>query len=126
MTDWPEALSEALDQLTVCQSGASTPSRMEAARRRFASLLQRQRMPMNASALRALSDVELHRLSLLAAVGGMDVSWKKQSTEPRQPWVLDAHGRLIPAFTPNQVESDVLLCIICALLGALALPRGAL
>jgi hypothetical protein len=120
---WSDALSEALDQMAVCRSGASTPSRMESARRRFTALLLRQRLPMDAASLRALSDVELHRLSLLAAVGGMDVSWKRAEKPPQQ-WLIDAHGRLIPAFAPSQVESDVLLCIICALLGALAFPRG--
>ena len=80
---------------------------------------------MDANELRALPDVELHRLTLLAAVGGMDVSWKR--AEGDQTWLIDAHGRLIPAFAPSQVESDVLLWIICALLGAMALglPRGA-
>jgi hypothetical protein len=130
---WPEPLAEALDQLTVCQSGASAPSHMETARRRFASLLRRQRLPMDAASVRALSDVEVSRLLLMAAVGGMDTSWRRSpasssSAEEETPskWLIDAHGRLIPAFAPNQVESDVLLCIICALLGALALPRGAL
>lgn len=127
---WPTPLAEALDRLTLCQSGASAPSHMETARRRFASLLRRQRLPMDAASVRALSDVEVSRLLLMAAVGGMDTSWRRSpasSAEEETPkWLIDAHGRLIPAFAPNQVESDVLLCIICALLGALALPRGAL
>ena len=77
---------------------------------------------MDAAAVRALSDVEVSRLLLLAAVGGMDTSWRR--SDPPQPrWIVDVHGRLLPAFAPKQVESDVLLCIICALLGALALPR---
>ena len=117
---WPPPLAEALDGLTVCQSGASTPSRMAPARRRFAALMRRQQLPMDAASVRALSDAEVSRLLLLAAVGGMDTSWRRNA---ERRWMVDAHGRLIPAFAPNQVESDVLLCIICALLGALALPR---
>lgn len=110
-------LGAAIDRVFLLEGGTQTAARLPAARARLGALLQRQQIPADAGALRALPDDALCRIALLAAVGGASVEWQRDAAT--DALLLDEHGRMLPAFVPNQVESDVMLCIICALLAVI-------
>ena len=109
---------EALNATFMLEGGAQAPTRVAACTRSVSALMLRQRIPTDADSLRALQDSRLLQLAMLAAVAGTSGPWERDPAT--DVLLLDEHGRLLPAFVPSSVESDVMLCLICALLAAIA------
>ena len=102
------------------EGGAQSPTRVGACTRSLRALMVRQRIPWAGADLRALPDARLVQLALLAAVAGTNGPWQRDTSGGSDLLLLDENGRLRPAFVPSAVESDVMLCIICALLAVIA------
>lgn len=113
-----DAFSAALNATFTLEGGVQSPTQIGACARSLQSLMRRQRIPETAWELRGLSDARLVQLALLAAVAGTTGPWQRDGSTDLL--LLDELGRLRPAFVPNQVESDVMLCLICALLALIA------
>ena len=113
-----DAFSVALNATFTLEGGVQSPTQIGACARSLQSLMRRQRIPETAWELRGLSDARLVQLALLAAVAGTTGPWQRDGSTDLL--LLDELGRLRPAFVPNQVESDVMLCLICALLALIA------
>ena len=80
-------------------------------------LMRRQRIPTSPEKLRALSDTELMRIGILAAMSGIGQWVRDAGTDAV---VVDDDGRIVRALVPTAVENDAMLCIICALLTVIA------
>ncbi len=113
-----DAFSVALNATFMLEGGSQSPSRVGACARSLQSLMRRQRIPESAAAMRDLSDARLVQLAMLAAVAGTTGPWQRDGSTDLL--LLDELGRMRPAFVPNQVESDVMLCLICGLLALIA------
>ena len=79
--------------------------------------MRRQRIPASPDKLRAMSDTDLMRVGILAAMGGLGQWVRDASTDAV---MVDDDGRMVRALVPTAVENDVMLCIICALLTVIA------
>ncbi len=106
----------AMDAVFTLQSGAGPVSAHAASRRALSNLMRRQAIPSAAPDLRALPDAELVRMAQLAAVGGAS-RWKREENLI----VLAKDGQMMHPYSPGAVESDVMLCVICALLTVIAI-----
>jgi hypothetical protein len=116
--DRPIAFAAALNSTFMLQSRSSSVGGHPLCRKRLLDLMRRQRIPVRLESLRALPDADLYRIALMSAVGGVG-QWKRD--ELTDALLLDEQGTLLRAFVPNTVESDVMLCIICALLTVIAI-----
>ena len=110
------AYDTAMESVFALQSGVTPVSGHVAARRALSSLMRRQSIPQKLQELRALGDADLCRLAQLAAVGGVS-RWKRTNDELI---LLTENGQMIHPYSPGAVESDVMLCVICALLTVIA------
>lgn len=108
----------ALDAVFVLASKARSVSGNMACRQSILDLMVRQTIPTNAEAIRTLSNTQLLSLAMLASVGGIS-TWKRDASDDYLFQLTD-EGRLIHPYSPNAVETDVMLCIICALLIVIA------
>ena len=117
-------MAVAINETFAIGGGAMAPSHLSVCHRRMCDLMTRQRIPCLAADLRGLSDAGLYRIALLASIGGMSEQWQRDAAT--DAFLLDESGRMQPAFAPSQVESDVMMCIICALLGVIAIYYVAL
>jgi hypothetical protein len=115
--DRAEAFADALNAVFTLQSGAGNAADLLLCQKRTMDLMRRQHIPVRIDALRTLSDTDLYRLGILAAIGGLG-QWKRH--ESTDALLIDEQGVLIRALVPDTVESDVLLCLICALLTIIA------
>jgi hypothetical protein len=118
MPDRPEAFAGALNAVFALQSGAGNAADLHLCQKRTLDLMRRQRIPLRVADLRTLSDVELYRLGIMAAVGGLG-QWRRHETTG--VLLVDDQGALLRALIPDAVESDVLMCLICALLAVVAM-----
>jgi hypothetical protein len=118
LPDRPEAFAGALNAVFTLQSGAGNAADLLLCQKRTLDLMRRQRIPLRVADLRALSDVELYRLGIMAAVGGLG-QWRRHETTG--VLLVDDQGALLRALIPDAVESDVLMCLICALLAVVAM-----
>ena len=107
-----------MEAVFAMQSGAAPVSAHAASRRALSNLMRRQSISLDLQQLHALSDVELFRLALLAAVGGAS-RWKRD--EASNLILLTKDGQMMHPHSPGAVESDVMLCVICALLTVIAI-----
>jgi hypothetical protein len=82
-------------------------------------LMVRQRIPTTPSLLRALNDTELLRVAMIASVAGVS-TWKRD-VATNTLFQLTDQGKLVQPYTPNAVESDVMLCVVCVLLIVIAI-----
>jgi hypothetical protein len=112
------AFDQAINSTFAMYGGVGEPTHLGVCQRRMHELMQRQQIPTELTQLRALTDAELYRLALLSAIGGMSTEWQRDADSDL--FLLDEHGRMLQAFTPNRVETDVMLCVISALLGVIA------
>ena len=117
----PESLASALDSVFALQSQSGNAGDLFLCRKRTMDLMRRQRIPIHADAMRRLSDEQLNRIGILAAVAGLG-QWKRD--EATDKMLIDDHGMLVRAFVPSMVESDVLLCLICALMSVIAVRHA--
>jgi len=113
-----DAWNSALDQVFSMASQANPVSNNEACRRSIQDLMTRQRIPQNIADIRRLDDVMLFQLAMLASVAGIS-RWGRDPYNSTLLKITD-DGRLIHPYSPGAVESDVMLCIICALLTVIA------
>lgn len=119
--DAPEALGQALNMLFALRSQSGDAADLFLCRKRVLSLMVRQRIPAQIQTLRALSDAELYRLAVLAAIAGLG-QWKRDVAR-NGTLLIDDRGRLIRELVPDTVQSDVMLCIVCALLTMIAVSH---
>jgi len=111
------AFSQAINSAFALESRSRRPADKQVCRKSLLDLMARQGIPTQIASLRALSDSDLYRLALLAAVGGMS-RWKRDDDNNL---LFTEDGHLIHQFSPGAVESDVMLCLICALLTVIAI-----
>jgi hypothetical protein len=116
--DRPEAFAGALNAAFTLRSGAGNAADLLLCQKRTLDLMRRQRIPLRVADLRALSDVELYRIGIMAAVGGLG-QWRRHETTGAL--LVDDRGALVRALIPDTVESDVLMCLICTLLTVIAM-----
>jgi hypothetical protein len=112
------AWNSALDHVFSMSSQANPVSNNEACRRSIQDLMTRQHIPQKIADLRNLDDVALFQLAMLASVAGIS-RWGRDPYNTTLLKITD-DGRLIHPYSPGAVESDVMLCIICALLTVIA------
>jgi hypothetical protein len=113
------AWGDAMNRVFVLSSKSSSVSGNLLCTKSIMDLMIRQSIPLSPLALRALNDTELLQIAMTASVAGIS-SWKRDSTS-NTLFQLTEQGRLVSPYTPNAVESDVMLCIICALLIVIAI-----
>jgi hypothetical protein len=106
----------AMETVFALNSGTGPVSAHAASRRALSNLMLRQSIPFTAAELRALTDTELLRIAQLAAVGGAS-RWKRNDNLI----LLGKDGQMAHPYSPGAVESDVMLCVICALLTVIAI-----
>ena len=111
------SFTAALTRLFVLRSQSGAAGDHQACRRRVLDLMRRQRIPASPEKLRSLSDTDLMRVGILAAMGGLGQWVRDPGTDAV---MVDDDGRLVRALVPTAVENDVMLCIICALLTVIA------
>jgi hypothetical protein len=110
-----------MDTTFVLQSGSTQVSAHMACVRSIMDLMVRQNIPVTAESLRGLNDTALLRLGMLSAVAGVS-TWKRDAPMGVL-FQLSEDGRLIHPYTPNAVETDVMLCVVCALLVVIAMSH---
>jgi hypothetical protein len=108
----------AINSIFAMRSQVAPVSNCIMCKKRIGDLLDRQNIPKNAMELRNLDDKVLQKLAILAGVAGMS-RWLRDKTDPSLI-LLTEEGTLIHPYSPGAVESDVMLCIICALLTVIA------
>jgi hypothetical protein len=108
-----------MDRVFVLSSRASSVSGNYLCTKSITDLMIRQNIPTTTVALRALNDTALLQLAMQASVAGVS-TWKRDPST-NVLFQLTDQGRLVSPYTPNAVESDVMLCIICALLIVIAI-----
>jgi hypothetical protein len=102
----------AFDQLFVLDSGASYASNQELCRKTVKDLLIRQNIPLNHTTLRNLDLVALYKISFMAGLTGI-TNWKRDDFNKIK---LTDYGFPIQDSNPSNIETDIMTCIICALL----------
>lgn len=113
-----KAFNGAMEALFAMQSGVAPVSAHDASRRELSNLMRRQSVSQRLTELRALSDTDLFRMAQLAAVGGAS-RWKRDDAS--NLILLTKDGQMIHPYSPGAVESDVMMCVICALLTVIAI-----
>ncbi len=117
--DNPDAFAAAMNTLFSLRSGAGSPSEFALCRKRMLDLMRRQRLPIRTRDLRAvLTDQELYRVVLLASIASLGPQWARDSST--DAFLIDERGSLVRASVPSTIEDDVMLCLVCALLTAIA------
>ena len=84
---------------------------------RVRALMTRNAIPVDVTELRNLSDVHLMRLGMLAAISHIS-PWMRDKNDTGCI-LLDNDGRLSPEHEVSTMESNVMLCIVCALLAVI-------
>jgi len=115
--DNKSAFDQAINSAFALASGSRSPADKQACRKSLLDLMARQGIPTQTISLRALSDADLYRLALLAAIGGAS-RWRRDDDNNL---IFTEDGHLVHPFSPGAVESDVMLCLICALLTVIAI-----
>lgn len=118
-----QAFGDAMNAVFALQSGAGPVSAHLASQRRVEGLMRRQGIPQDAAELRTLPDAQLLRLAQLAAVAGVS-RWKRD--DATNAILLTDGGEMMHPFSPGAVESDVMVCVICALLTVIAIHHHVL
>ena len=115
-----QAWDAAVNELFVLDSGASPISNHETCFHNLKSLLIRQKIPLNVTAIRNSSPSYLYKLAMLAGISGI-TSWKRETVSSSGGKIkLTDHGYPIHPSSPTNIESDVMTSIICALLIVIA------
>ena len=118
-SDNPVAFAAAMNRVFVLRSGAGPAAEFAPCHKRMTDLMRRQRLPVRARDLRAvLTDDELFRIVLLAAIASMGQQWARDGST--DAFLVDERGALVRASIPTAVENDVMLCLVCALLTVIA------
>ena len=121
MTDFHgenKAWNAALDGVFSMESQSNPVSNNEFCRRSISDLMTRQMIPQKIEDIRKLDDVALYKMAMLASVGGMS-RWVRDAADSALLTITE-EGHLIHPYSPGAVESDVMLCVICALLTVIA------
>ena len=108
-----------MDGVFVLSNKAASVSGHMACNKAVADLMRRQSIPLAPSSLRALNDSSILRIAMMASVASIS-SWKRDAST-NTLFQLSETGRLVHPYTPNAVETDVMLCIICVLLLVIAI-----
>ena len=114
--------SDAMDSLFILQSGSSPVSANVDCTRSILDLMVRQNIPTTVESLRMLNDTALLRLGMLSAVAGIS-TWKRDVSTGTL-FQLTTDGHLINPYTPNAIETDVMLSVVCALLVVIAISHA--
>jgi hypothetical protein len=112
---WGDAMNSAF----VLASKSSSISGSLPCSKSVFDLMTRQNIPTTPAALRALNDTEILRVAMIASVAGIS-TWKRDAAT-NSLFQLTEQGRLVHPYSPNAVESDVMLCVVCALLVVIAI-----
>ena len=84
---------------------------------RVRALMIRNAIPVDAIGFRNMSDVDLMRLGMLAAIANIS-PWLRDSNGSGLI-VLDHNGKLTAEHDVGIMESNIMLCIVCTLLGVI-------
>jgi len=108
------ALGEAMDQTVALASGTLLASRNKRCFQSLEALMIRNNIPTTASGLRQnLSDAALLRIGLLASIALIS-PWDQHPLNGLL--LISDRGVLLEAHHPSTSESDIMLCVVCALL----------
>ena len=114
-------LSEAIDSTFALLSGGGTPSNNSFCVQNMKELMIRNSIQPSADHLRTnLSDAQLLRLGILASIALIS-PWN-QNLEGKL--IMSDRGILIEDYHPSSSESDIMLCVVCTLLGIILLFHG--
>lgn len=109
---------QAMEGLFTLESGASGVGGCLPCEARLRNLMLRAKIPQTAEELRNLSNKELIGVGLRAAIG--EISDWKRDTKDTSKLYLTQMGVTIPRHMVSELESNVMLCVICVLIGAIA------
>ena len=112
------AWGDAMNRVFALSSKSSSVSGNFMCTKSIANLMVRQNIPSTAAGLRALNDTEILQVAMLASVASIS-TWKRDAPN-NALFQLTEQGRLVSPYTPNAIESDVMLCVICTLLIVIA------
>lgn len=113
-------LHAAVDSVVELSSGAGRASRVPLCVQSLEELMLRGGIPRDADVLRSnWTDAQLLRLGLLASIALIS-PWDQN---PRTGlFRISEHGGvLVEAFHPSESESDIMLCVVCALLAVIVM-----
>ena len=110
-----------MNSVFVLNSKSSYVSGSAACSRSVWDLMVRQSIPVSAAGLRDLNDTQLLRVAMMASVAGIS-TWRRDA-ETDTLFQLTEDGRLVHPYTPNAVETDVMLCVVCTLLVVIAMSH---
>ncbi len=108
--------AEAMDNLFVLDSASSPVSAQESCLMNIRDLLIRQKLFFNVTEFHNLTDVKIYEVLILSAMTGIS-PWKRDDDNKIK---LTDFGYPIHPSLPTNIESDVMTCIICALLIVIA------
>jgi hypothetical protein len=109
------AFGEAMDRTVALSSGTLMASKNKRCFASMEALMIRNNIPTTASELRHnLTDAELLRIGLLASIALIS-PWDQHPLTGRL--LISDRGVLLEAYHPSTSESDIMLCVVCALLG---------
>lgn len=113
-----EGLAEAMDNTLALLSGGGRPSNNSFCVQNMKELMLRNSIQPLADHLRHnLTDAQLLRLGMLAAIALIS-PWN-QDTEGK--FLMTDRGILMDDYHPSSSESDIMLCVVCTLLGIILL-----
>ena len=116
-----EEWGEALNSVFILNSKSSFVSANSQCSQSVLDLMVRQNIPTTAAAIRNLNESQVLRLAMLASVAGIS-TWKRDAATDSF-FLLTDQGRLVHPYTPNAVETDVMLSVVCILLVVIAMAH---
>lgn len=112
-------LEDAIDATLQLESGAQQPSHNAECLASMRTLLLRSNLSSSALELRHnTTDADLLRLALLASIALIS-PWDQDPETGR--FLLTERGILLEAYHPSTSESDIMLCVVCALLAIIVM-----
>lgn len=108
--------AEAVNKIFVLDSVSSPVSAQESCLMNIRDLLIRQKLPLNVTEFRNMDDSKIYEVLILSALTGIS-PWKRDDDNKIK---LTDFGYPIHPSLPTNIESDVMTCIICALLIVIA------
>jgi hypothetical protein len=112
-----KAWNAAMDEIFVLDSGSSPISNHERCNHNIKNLLLRQNYPLNVTQIKNMDLTSLYKFVILASISGIS-HWKRNPSSNKI--ILTDNGYPIHPSSPINVESDIMTCIICALLIVIA------
>jgi hypothetical protein len=112
-----QAFQQAFREVFTLKNGAYAIELNTQCTSRMRSLMIRSNIPTNEHDLRNMTEVDMIKLGMLAAVANMS-PWQRDENGSGLI-VMDYDGKLNPEHEVNSMESNIMMCIVCALLATI-------